>query len=361
MNHTYDTLIKKIDILAKALEKSTERTRTMLYLVTFFSLLIIVTSFNAYLAWDRKINAHERVIASQEFKLIPKASVKKFNEDFRKELAKSGISEYKNLSPKEMDNLIDKVVHDIQNTYKSDSIASAALDNYINSLRCKGLLLPQSDYFKLYLDRQKFTIPLIGLTCYADDLYLIGGIGLIILLTYSFFSVRRENRIVDRIAKNIDYIEISDPKDYLHDHSYNEREISLIKHNLLEYTFYGCVEFFIFNTGLTKSDYSSKNEMEVLGKTNKIGRAVLAASYWLPIFAMVFAMFFEVKSLIERYHYLHGNDIWELSIRYSIALVLLIINIRQSIVINTLNNSNSILIERMFGKIRASRENVGLD
>jgi hypothetical protein len=223
------------------------------------------------------------------------------------------------------------------------------------------LLLSQSDLFKLFLDRQKFIIPLIGLTCYADDLYLIGGIGLLILLTYSFFSIRRENRIVERIAKTVEYIDKSAPSDYLHNHTYNDREIRLIKHNLLEYTFYGCVEFFIFNTGLTKADYSSQQDGVTKDKTNKVGRAVLSSSYFLPIFAMIFALLCEVMSYITRFYYLTESDHYEIIVRYLIALALLIINIRQSLFINQLNHSNSILIDKMYDTIKSSRKNLDIE
>lgn len=361
MNHTYDTFIKKVDILSKALEKSTDRTRSMLYVVTFFSVLILVTSFNAYLAWDRKINAHERVLVSQEFKLIPKASIEPFNNTLATELRRSNIQEYIDITNEAVNESIAKIIHDIQFQYSGNQIASTALNVYIRSLETNRLLLPQSDYFKLFLDRQKFTVPLIGLTCYADDLYLIGGIGLIILLTYSFFSVRRENRIVERIAKTVKYVEISDPKDYLHNHNYSEREVSLIKHNLLEYIFYGCVEFFIFNTGLTRKDYSTQEGGVTKDKTNSIGRAVLKTTYWLPIFAMCFALFFEVKSFVDRYHFINHSDHFELYFRYFIALAILITNIWQSRIINELNHSNSELIDEMYDTIKGSRERLGLE
>lgn len=74
MNHIYDTFIKKTEILSKALEKATERTRTMLYVVTFFSLVIIVTAFNAYISWDRKLNANDRLLLSEELNLVPASS-----------------------------------------------------------------------------------------------------------------------------------------------------------------------------------------------------------------------------------------------------------------------------------------------
>lgn len=361
MNHTYDSFLKKIDILSKALEKSTDRTRSMLYVVTFFSLLILVTSFNAYLAWDRKINAHERVLVSQEFKLIPKASIEPFTDTLTIELRRSNIKEYLNITNKTVNDSIAKIIHDIQFVYSTNPIASTALNQYIRSLKKEGLLLSSSDYFKLFLDRQKFTVPLIGLTCYADDLYLIGGIGLIILLTYSFFSVRRENRIVERIAKTVKYVDKSDPTDYLYNHEYNEREVSLIKHNLLEYIFYGCVEFFIFNTGLTRKDYSSQQRGALKDKTNTVGRIVLKTSYWLPIFSMCFALFFEVKSFIDRYDFINYSDHFELYIRYFIAAIILGINIWQSRIINELNHSNSELIDEMYDIIKSSREKLGLE
>lgn len=361
MNHTYDTFIKKVDILSKALEKSTDRTRSMLYVVTFFSLLILVTSFNAYLSWDRKINAHERVLVSQEFKLVPKASFELFNDTLGTELKRSNIKEYINITNKEVNESIAKIIHAINFKYDTNLIASIAIKNYIRSLEQHNLLLSQSDYFKLFLDRQKFTIPLIGLTCYADDLYLIGGIGLIILLTYSFFSVRRENRIVERIAKTIIYVTKGDATDFLHNHPYNEREVNLIRHNLLEYIFYGCVEFFIFNTGLTRKDYSTQTEGSTKDKTNIIGRVVLKYLYWLPIFSMCFALFFEVKSFVDRYDFINQSDHFELFLRYIITGAILVTNIWQIRIINKLNHANSELIDEMYNIIKESRNKLNFE
>lgn len=357
MNHIYDTFLRKVDILSKALEKSTERTRTMLYFVTFFSLLILVTSFNAYLAWDRKLNAHERMLLSEELMLIPSSSLKPYNKILTDKLRSSSIEEYRSLHYSYTDSNIAHIIHDLQNNYSKNTIATIALDEYIKDLVSEKLILSQSDYFKLYLDRQKFTIPLVGLSCYADDLYLIGGLGLVILLTYSFFSVRRENRIVERIEKNIQYIAKEDSEKYLHVNSYTEVEIALIKHNLLEYVFYSCVEFFIFNTGLTKTDRSAGKKE----KTNIVGRWVLSALYFFPIFSMLFALFFEVKSFVDRFNYINPSDHVELYIRYGLALAFVIINVWQSLFIRRLNMDNSRLIDKMYDEVKKSRENLGLD
>jgi len=366
MNHIYDSFIRKTDILTKALEKATERTRTMMYFVTFFSLVIIVTSFNAYLAWDRKLNANERLLLAEELKLIPSSSIKPYNHILVKTLKKCSVL----ISTDSIDKNTASIVINLQAQSENFPCIKEALDKYTDTLRVKQLILTQSDYFKLYLDRQKFTIPILGLSCYADDVYLIGGLGLLILLTYSFFSVRRENRIVQRISKSIDFIDEKDPKEYLHSHSYSIEELAMIKHNLLEYIFFGCVEFFLFNTGLTKTDIriqpkderskndENKNKVDV---TNTSGRFVLSALYYLPIAAMSFALLLEIISLVQRHDYLNKGDFWELGIRYIVTGLFLTVNILQCYWISKLNNDNSLLIDNMFQKIIISRKAVGLE
>ncbi len=368
MNHIYDSFIRKTDILAKALEKATERTRTMMYFVTFFSLLIIVTSFNAYLAWDRKLNANERLLLAKELSLIPSASLKPYNHWFAGKLEECNVS----VTPDSIDKYTAKIVMTLQeeDKYKNDVCIQQALDDYADTLKSKHLIVSAGDNFKLFLDRNKFTLPIIGLSCYANDIYLIGGMGLLILLTYSFFSVRRENRIVQKIAKSIDFIEEKDPKVYLHTNSYSQDELAMIKHNLLEYIFYGCVEFFIFNTGLTKTDITIHKEAEnatsnesdtQIDRTNSSGRFVLSALYYLPIAAMSIALLLEIGSLIIRHDYLSFWDWIELAIRYVLTGAILFVNILQCYWINKLNADNSHLIDKMFRKIRTSRKAVGLD
>ena len=366
MNLIYDSFVRKIEILSKALEKATERTRTMLYVVTFFSLVILVTTFNAYLAWDRKLNAQERLLLSDEFKLIPPSSLKPFNHQFARKIRQSCISKYKYYSDSYFDNNIVDIIHDIQEHYPNDTSYINALDEYIDSLRNEHLLLSESDYFKWFFDRQKFTIPILGLACYADDVYLIGGLGLLILLTYCFFNVRREFRIVQRFYVTIRYIDKRGAKEFLHNGSYNEEETKLIRHNLLEIAFYGCVEFFIFNTGLTRDDYilTLKNENDSTEtekkKTNKPGRIVLLIMYYLPIVAMCFALFFEIKSLFDRHTYLNSYDFFELSIRYFLTGIFLLINVWQCLIINKLNKDNSSLIDKMYQIIIKSRDDLKL-
>lgn len=368
MNHVYDSFIKKTDILTKALEKATERTRTMMYFVTFFSLVIIVTSFNAYLAWDRKLNANERLLLAKELKLIPSASLKPYNHILVEALKGCDI----NITPDSIDKHTANIFLTLQEKAheQNNDCIQIALDGYADSLREQQLIVSTNDNFKLFLDRNKFTIPIIGLSCYANDIYLIGGFGLLILLTYSFFSVRRENRIVQRISKSIDFIDEKDPKVYLYTNSYSQEELAMIKHNLLEYVFFGCVEFFIFNTGLTKTDITihkkdgsetTNEENEKIDRTNSSGRFVLSAMYYLPIAAMSIALLLEIISLILRHDYLSKWDFWELGIRYILTAIILTMNILQCYWINKLNDDNSLLIDKMFQRIRASRKSVGLD
>jgi hypothetical protein len=364
MNLVYDSLTKKVDILSKALGSATERTRTMLYVVTFFSILILITAFNAYLSWDRKLNAQERLFLSKELNLIPASYFKPYNYKLAQCLRNFPISKYKNCRDSYVDSFAADIIYDLQNNYHSNTTITDSLDHYISSLRSAQLLLPQSEFFKVYLDRQKFVIPIIGISCYADDVYLIGGLCLLLLLTYSFFSVRRENKIVERISATVEYIYISNPKDYTDNESFTNTGAALVKHNLLETVYFSCTEFFIFNTGLTISDYpSSRDYKEYLSftntKTNRSGRLVLQISYYLPFISLLFAFSFEIKSLINRFNFINNNDLIDLSIRYAFVVVFIILIFRQCLIINKLNQKNSKLINEMFEIIQKSREKLG--
>lgn len=358
-NLIYDTFIKKTEILSKALEKATERTRTMLYVVTFFSLLIMVTAFNAYLSWDRKLNADERLLLAEEMGTIPSSAFKHFNRILATRLNECGVS----ISNTDIDNNSAKVIKSLQEKSKNNPCIDKVLEEYVDSLRIKGLVVNPSDYFRMFFERQKFTIPILGLSCYADDVYLIGGFGLLILLTYSFFSVRRENRIVQRMARSIEYVDEKEPKEYLDNHTYSANELALIKHNVMEYIFYGCVEFFIFNTGLSKTDITighGKKSNKKMDFTNTSGRLALSWLYYLPIFAMVFSLTFEVKSVIDRYNYLNATDFFELGIRYFLTFLFLTVIVLQCSWIKSLNRDNSVLIDAMYNRILNSRESLSL-
>lgn len=362
MDYLYDSFNRKVDVLSKALEKATERSRTMLYVVTFFSILVLVASFNAYWSWDRKLNAKERVLLALELNLIHPNELAPHNDILAAELRNCNCGQYQGVDNDYVNSNIAKIVHDLNENQDNNTYLKQALKNYLDSLEANDLLLSKSDYFRVYWDRQKFTIPILGLSCYADDIYLVGGLCLSILLTYSFFSIRREARTLTRMKIEMNSISKSTTVRFISHSNQSQVDLDLIKHNTLERIFYSCVEFFIFNTGQIRDDYGDgHSDSDGMKKTNKVGRKVLKLSYWFPLISLSYSFSLDLFSLYQRIQFVNTSDTLELGLRYFFAVGFILVVAIQSYVINKINWQNSSMVDEMFEIVRGSRKKVGLE
>src|SRR5207253_2485404 len=90
---------------------------------------------------------------------------------------------------------------------------------------------------------------------------------------------------------------------------------------------------------------------------NGMGRFVLSALYFFPVFAMLFALFFEGVSLYKLRVYINPiSDEIELITRYLLALSFLLLIYFQYRRINNLNKYNSKMIDGMYDIIKESRK-----
>src|SRR4051812_14912430 len=87
----YELFMSRLGLLHHNLEKASERCRLMLYIITLGSILISIVNFNANISWDRKINAKDRLLLSEELSTISPLLLKEYNDQLVKDL------DYKNL------------------------------------------------------------------------------------------------------------------------------------------------------------------------------------------------------------------------------------------------------------------------
>jgi hypothetical protein len=355
-----------IESLSQKVKASSERSRTLFYFLTLTSFLILLTSYNANFSWDRKLNANDRLILSEEIGAIPKAAIKPHIHILRNAFSNTELTD---------DVILDdlpKYLEICVNISEVNNEAKAALDKFILKLYEKNLIISKESYFDFFIKRQTFTIPIIGVTCFVDDIYLVGGFIIIILLTYYFFNLRRENRIVFKLYKKFMYIVIHKySKKHIEDElnskfgkgSWDELDKFHLILNYIEFIHDSCTQNFVLATA-TLDDYkkvnepskSMENEFELYNedigfKKNTTAREILKVLHLLPFLALLFVWLVDIYTAYYRWHYLSSSDVLELLIKYFIAFVMICFSLMQCIIIKKLlfdtNQMNHIMFNNL--------------
>ncbi len=356
MNYLYDLFIKKAEILSHALEKANERCRLMLYVTTLGSVLLIVVTFNTYYSWNTKINARDRMMLSEETGSVSLWQMRKFDYDLGRQLGILDLETFHRNISKNVLNLSKKLDKDhfSENDYK----IAEALSGYFENLNRSGLIIDKTTYFDAFLKRQSFTIPLLGLSCSESDLFFIGSIFIIILLVYTYFNVRREERILYRIVKSIKFIDQANLQISLGIRDKTDiYEILSIKYKALEILFQGCVNSFVFTTIANDSDdYWVGNERQnflpsasddywqntaTTSKSNGLASFVKRYIDYFPIISLTFIGVSDLISFYRVFTYLNTNDIIEFWGKFILGLILYILCFRQCRIIHTVNSNTA--------------------
>lgn len=331
---------KRIDLLINQLSMSTSRSRVIMYLSTLGSFLIFISVFNFHFTWERKMNSRERPLLALEFKLI------------HPEMISSEIETLSNCIGLERSYTKDNI-QSIYNHYSTSSFKNqTCINDFILSLSKRNLLISTDEYFKFHSERLKFTIPFLGIVCYVDDLVLIGGLGLLMLIVYYFFNQRRTYRILERLYSIMRFVD-GNPVEryYTTNENTSEYEKLNIKFNILEIITQGATNNFVFTVPANINQYYFNG----LNRSNRIGAILLDFLGFLPLIVMFFAIVVDIVSTVKNFDYLSSFDKTEFAIIIVLSLILFVLLVIQSIRNNRIIETNKTIINSILQIATSSR------
>ncbi len=164
MEHHIDQIrIEYLRNLISSSNNASSRSRTTYFILSLTCFFILIGVFNMELSWERHINFKEREQLG-----------------FNKNLYPTDSGAIKILS----NNLSYEDASE-----KSKKIFDAYLQNISNNYTY--------EFFKRY----EVTIPILGIRVFSSDLSVISSTSILILITWLFYSIRREYHIVDKIKQ----------------------------------------------------------------------------------------------------------------------------------------------------------------
>ncbi len=182
---TKDQVLQTLLVVYK---ESTARTRRVFLIINLASILLLISFFNYKYSWLR----HQKSYYEHNLEK-PKIEI---SQDFKEKLVK--IFPFKDTSMTEEEFLNSNAeINRFTNLSVTDSLIAEINDNlsYDDS---RNLM---EETFKS--DFSFFNIPIIGVRVYLQDVPLLGGMAISILLTWFLFARKKERQIISQISKEI--------------------------------------------------------------------------------------------------------------------------------------------------------------
>lgn len=217
-------LLKKIDVLLDATKNAASRTRYVFLTTIVSSIIIIFSLFNADMSWQRFLNSVDRKDFAKNHAFIPPG-------------------------------------------YTDDSFMYRI-------------------YAEIFLQRRTVVLPLLNIRCTVDDFSVIAGLGMVILVTWFFFSVRREHHTIQKVDAT--FQNIRNRADY-------ERQAQF---DLLDMVFHGCSQNFIFLTA-TQLDQASPVLRFKKNTKNRTGRLIVKLLHFIIPISLALILLSDINSIVQ--------------------------------------------------------------
>lgn len=350
-------LLKKIDILLEATKNGASRTRYVFLTTIISSAIILISVFNSYWSWARHWNMDDREGFAIEHHFITSSFFDSVLLSQKKQLLKYPIFQQK-----------------------------------YDSLMKKDEDIMKKIYADIFFQRRSITLPLLNVKCYVDDISAISGAAFVVIITWFFFTVRRENHSIRKIQSTFNSVHKSGP------HTQN-------KYDLLDFIFQGCSQSFIFLTAtkFDKAEASSKNKKSIVfktniniyikksevnsfefkknskatiekfkkiiednnykGKTSRTGRVIVALLHFIVPFTLFVTMFSDIFSLfnpIPLYNSLSTNEKIEVWLRDGLCFVCFIYCLYYCYHIIKLNNESIDVLSAMNSSLEELESTPGI-
>lgn len=154
-------------------------------------------------------------------------------------------------------------------------------------------------YVDIYFSNEFFVVPILGIKVAVSDLTVYTALAMVIFITWTFFTSRRENHILTEIKHDFDLIanKIATPGGVVASGGGSPPDDVTIEDwkILLSNIYSGCFQNFVFITA-TFNDYYTKTGH---GK-NHIARSVKDVMMLLPVFLMLFILGTDINDYVTR-------------------------------------------------------------
>ncbi|MEZ4931695.1 MAG: hypothetical protein R2788_06225 [Saprospiraceae bacterium] len=194
-----------IKVLTKAYKKAAKRTRKAFLVTNILSILLFFSLFNYRMSWflTQKDHIEAKKGSSERRNLLFKEELIEFLEGIKESNSKD--SSVNGISKIKIDTIIKKI--------KIDTIAKSKESNNHLKIISENLeydpsrSVMEDTYLQHFLF---FSIPIIGIKIYIQDVPLLGGVSLFIFLTWYLFARKKEFDITCQLCRET--VKLSDGK-----------------------------------------------------------------------------------------------------------------------------------------------------
>jgi hypothetical protein len=255
-----------LDRLINSSNNASARSRTTYFILSLSCIFIIIGVFNMEMSWERHLNFKERLTLGFDQNLYPQNS---------------------------------NVLLVLKNKLSYDSLDKSSqiiYEKYIDNM--------SQNYTNELFKRFELQIPVLGTRIFSSDLSLLASLGIVVLFTWLYFSIRREYHIVKKIKEEFDKT-----------NSFNIRK-HLFYGTVYENVFTTATKDHVKFTAVTMPNFVSKVLRLFIKYISP--RTVMAILRFLPTITIFFTIFSDLRYLPDT---IFGEYSTEIVFRLLIAMI----------------------------------------